>query len=84
MFIGSFAERDLQLIITRYNRQNAFKAECTGRGRCIGCLKLQVSFCKKANKHRALSEKETSKDKASYASSPPCREFLFEMLYIQL
>ena len=44
----------------------------TGWRRCIGCLNLQVSFRKRATKYRALSRKMTSKDKASYASSPPC------------
>jgi hypothetical protein len=37
-----------------------------------GCLKLQVIFCKKATNHRALLQKMTYKDKASYGSCPPC------------
>jgi len=46
---------------------------CTaGWRRCIGCLKLQVSFRKKATNYRTLLWKITSKDKASYGSSPPC------------
>jgi len=44
----------------------------TGRQKCIGCLKLQVSFRKRATNHRALWRKITSKDKASYSSSPLC------------
>ena len=43
----------------------------TGWRKCIGCLKLQVSFRKRATNYRALLRKMTSKDKASYASSPP-------------
>jgi len=45
----------------------------TGWRRNIGCLKLQVSFRKRATNYRALLQKETCKDKASYASSPPCK-----------
>ena len=41
----------------------------TGWRRCIGCLKLQVSFFKRASNYRALLRKMTSKDKASYGSS---------------
>ena len=37
--------------------------------RCIGCLKMQVSFGKRATNHRALLRKITYKDKASPASS---------------
>jgi len=44
----------------------------SGWRRCIGCLKLQVSFRKRATIYRALLRNETCKDKASYASSPPC------------
>jgi len=44
----------------------------TGWRRCIGCLKLQVSFCKRATNRRALLQKETYTDKASYGSLPPC------------
>jgi len=35
-------------------------------------FKLRVSFCKRAPDYRALWQKETCKDKTSYASSPPC------------
>jgi len=38
----------------------------SGRRRCIGCLKLQVSFRKRATNFRALLRKMTYKDKASY------------------
>ena len=44
----------------------------TGWRRLIGCLKLQVIFCKRATNHRALLQKTTFKDTASYGSSPPC------------
>ena len=40
--------------------------------RPIGCLNLQVLFCKRATNHRALLQKMTYKDKASYGSLPPC------------
>jgi len=43
----------------------------TGWRRCIGCLKLQVSFRKQTTNYRALLRKETYKDKAPYGSSPP-------------
>jgi len=43
----------------------------TGRRKPIGCLKLQVSFRKRAINYRAILRKMTYKDKASYASSPP-------------
>jgi len=44
----------------------------TGWQRLIGCLKLQVIFCKRATNCRALLRKMTCKNKPSYASSPPC------------
>ena len=44
----------------------------TGLRRCIGCLKLQVIFRKRANNCKALLQKMTCKDKAFYWSSPPC------------
>ena len=43
----------------------------TGWRRPIGCLKLQVSCCKRATNYRALAQKITYKDKVSFASSPP-------------
>ena len=45
----------------------------TGWRICIGCLRLQISFRKRAIKYRALLRKMTHKDKVSYASLPPCR-----------
>jgi len=42
----------------------------TGWRRCIECLKLLVSFHKRATNYRALLRKMTYKDKTSYASSP--------------
>jgi len=46
--------------------------EGTGWQRCIGCLKLKISFRKRANNYRALLRKLTCKDKASCGPSPPC------------
>ena len=43
----------------------------TGQQRCTGCLNLQISFRKRATNCRALLRKMTSKDKASYDSTPP-------------
>ena len=42
---------------------------------CIGCLKLQISFCKRATNFRALWRKTNYQDKACYVSSPLCTEF---------
>jgi len=44
----------------------------TGWRRLIGCLKLQVIFCKRATNYRALLQKMTYGDKAFNESSPPC------------
>ena len=44
----------------------------TGLRRLIGCLKLQVIFRKRATNCRALLQKMTYEDKASYGSSPLC------------
>jgi len=49
-----------------------YPGACTGWQRGIQCRNLPVSFRKRANKYRALLLKETFKDKASYASLPPC------------
>ena len=38
--------------------------------RLIGCLKMQVIFCKRATNYMALLWKMTCKDKASYDSTP--------------
>ena len=46
----------------------------TGWHGCAGCLQLQVSFRKRATNYSDLLRKVTYKDKASYASSPPCRK----------
>jgi len=48
-----------------------FSVIYTGWHRVIGCLKLQVIFCKRATNYRALLQKMTCKDKASYGSSQP-------------
>jgi len=49
-----------------------FRHFCTGWRRPIGCLQLQVSFHKRATNYRALLQKMTYTDKASYESSPAC------------
>ena len=47
------------------------KGSCIGWRRCIGCLRLQVIFCKRSTNYMAFLQKMTCKDKASYGSSPP-------------
>jgi len=49
-------------------RMCVFSAETTH----TGWLKLQVIFRQRATGYRALLQKTTHKDKASYGSSPPC------------
>ena len=44
----------------------------TGWRRLIGCLQLQLIFCKKATEYWALLRKSTYKDKAYYGSLPLC------------
>jgi len=44
----------------------------TGWRRLIGCLKLWVIFRKSATNYRALLQKVTYEDTASYDSMPPC------------
>jgi len=44
----------------------------TGWRTCIGFLNVQVSFRKRIANYRALLQKMTYKDKALYASPPPC------------
>jgi len=57
----------------------SYKTDDTGWRRCIGCLKLQVFFRKRATNHRALSRKMTSKDKTydTYAAKGPLNIGLF-------
>jgi len=50
---------------------------CTG----LRCLKLQVSFRKRATYYRALLRGKTCKDKASYVFSPPCTHVTCVMMY---
>jgi len=49
-----------------------FEKHCTGWRRSRECLKLQVTFRKRDTNYRALLQKMTYTDKASYGSSPPC------------
>jgi len=51
--------------------------------RPIGCLKLQVIFRKRATKYRALLQKMTCKDKASYDSTPPCRNLHLQIVFLE-
>ena len=48
------------------------KMSCTHYRRCVGCLKLQVSFHTRDFNYRAILQKGAYKDKESYGSSPPC------------
>ena len=50
----------------------------TGWWRPIGCVKLQVSFRKRATNYRALLRKMTYKDKATCASPPTCSRHHFQ------
>jgi len=59
--------------VTEFRGCSIFSGIChTGWWRCIGCLKLQISFRKRAIDYRALLRKMTYHDKASYNSTPPC------------
>ena len=53
----------------------------TGWRRHIGCLKLQVIFRKRATNHKALLQKMTYKDKASYESHTTLLYNAREMAY---
>jgi len=60
---------------------------CTGWRRPIGCHKLQVIFRKRAINYRALLQKMTCKNNASYGSSPPCihiHSCEYEYLYMYI
>ena len=66
--------------VTLCNSNDTFPMEClvirTGWRRCIECLKLQVIFHRWVTNDRALLQKMTYKDEASYGSSPPCSGWL--------
>jgi len=57
---------------TRMNTPQRVPPDTTGWRRPTGCLKLQVILRKRATDYRAVLQKMTYKDKASYESSPPC------------
>ena len=73
-----YVSRDSFTCVTRIHMCGVIRwyvwltASGTGWRRPIGCLKLQVIFCKRATNYRALLRKMTCEDKASYESSPPC------------
>jgi len=52
--------------------------------RPIGCLKLQVIFRRRGTNYRALLQKITYTDKASYDSTPPCIESLIPKVMTRL
>ena len=58
--------------ISIYRETVPVERQTTEWRRVIGCLKLQVIFCKRATEYRALWRKMTCRDKASYDSTPPC------------
>jgi len=69
---GSFAKRDLELKASYASPPCTYVSLiCTGWRRCIGCLKLQVSFRKRATKRRAFWREMTYWDEASCRSSAP-------------
>jgi len=55
-----------------------------GRLISIGCIKLQVSFRRRATIHRALLRKMTSKYMSSCESSPPCSTHRFLYIYMDI
>jgi len=61
------SKRDLHMSKETPCRAYEWEA-CTRWQRCIGCLKLQVIFHKRATNSRALLQKMTYKNKASYGS----------------
>ena len=77
-FLRSRKEKNLGEMGLVQFPNNSFKRlyTVTGWQRSIGCLKLQVTFRKRATNYRALLRKMTCKDKASYDSTPPCKGWL--------
>jgi len=45
-------------------------------------LKLQGNFRKRATNYRALLQKLTHEDKASYGSEPPCTSYTYDKVYL--
>ena len=46
--------------------------QAAGWRRCMGCLKLQVTFRKRATNYRAVLRKTTCENQALYGSLPLC------------
>jgi len=62
----------LQHATTMSSSGDIHTATTTGIRRCVGCLKSQVPFHKRATNYRALLRKMTCENKAFYESLPPC------------
>ena len=73
----------MHVILTHFHcyalKFQVFTLVATGWRRPVGYLTLQVIFRKRTNNHRALLQKMTYKDEASYGSSPPCSLILQAM-----
>ena len=64
----------------------ANNSNCINRGwrRPIGCLKFQVIFRKGATNYRALLQKMTYEDKASYDSTPLCNIYVHICIFLRM
>jgi len=72
LIIGLFCEK----WPTKIGHLTLLRHPVWGWRRSMGCLKLQVSIRKRATNYRALLEKMTCENRASYASSSPCMRCL--------
>ena len=77
---GSFTKETYNFIDPTNQSHPISARSSTGWRRCIGCLNLQVSLCKRATNYRALLRKMTYEDKASYVFPPPSTVSLFRGL----
>jgi len=62
------------------NGQHTHDARNTRWRRVLGCLKLQVIFCRRAANSRGCLQKMTYQDKASCDSRPPCNKHVDSVL----
>jgi len=69
-----FEQHTIWRVIRQVNMSTGWRTSVmsTGWRRFIGCLKLEVIFCKRATHYRFLLREMTHKDKSSYDSPPPC------------